>query len=163
MPETNRNFKAVVKDLEFEFSQAMLDKADMIKTSQGQYHLILDSHSIVASISQIDGNHKIIRVEIDGEPFDVTIKDSLDQVLDKMGFNNVSTRQIKEIKAPMPGLVLDISVSAGDDLKEGDRVLILEAMKMENSIVMHADGKIKKVNVKKGQAVDKGQVMVEIE
>ena len=67
------------------------------------------------------------------------------------------------VKAPMPGLVLDIAVNAGDELQEGDRVLILEAMKMENSIVMHAGGRIKKVTVKKGQAVEKGQVLVELE
>ncbi len=53
-------------------------------------------------------------------------------------------KQVKEIKAPMPGLVLEISVTDGQAVKEGDRILILEAMKMENSILIHADATIKK-------------------
>jgi biotin carboxyl carrier protein len=106
---------------------------------------------------------KQLQLEADGEKYAVTIKTGLDQMLDTMGFNNVSTRQAKDIKAPMPGLVLDISVKEGDEVQEGQRVLILEAMKMENSIVMHSHGVIKKVLVQKGQAVDKNQVLVELE
>jgi biotin carboxyl carrier protein len=63
----------------------------------------------------------------------------------------------------MPGLVLEVSVTDGQPVNEGDRILILEAMKMENSILIHADATIKKVNVKAGQAVEKGQVLVELE
>ncbi len=63
----------------------------------------------------------------------------------------------------MPGLVLEVAVSEGQPVKEGDRILILEAMKMENSIVIHADATIKKVMVTAGQAVEKGQVLVVLE
>ena len=163
MPDSDKIFVAKVNDFEFQFSQAELNGTDIVNTSCGVYHIILDSHSITASITDIGKNDKTFKVEIDGEVFEVSIRDPLDQVLDKMGFNNVSARQIKEIKAPMPGLVLDIAVAIGDQLNEGDRVLILEAMKMENSIVMQGEGKIKKVNVEKGQAVEKGQVLVELE
>jgi biotin carboxyl carrier protein len=84
-------------------------------------------------------------------------------MLDTMGFTNNVSRIIKDVKAPMPGLVLDINVEEGDELAEGQRILILEAMKMENSIVMHTKGRVKKVNVKKGQAVEKNQVLIELE
>ena len=84
-------------------------------------------------------------------------------MLDKMGFNTTSSRHIKEIKAPMPGMVLEINVMEGQEVKEGERLLILSAMKMENSILIHADGKIKKINIVAGQAVDKGQVLMELE
>jgi biotin carboxyl carrier protein len=63
----------------------------------------------------------------------------------------------------MPGLVLDISVLEGQEVKEGDRILILEAMKMENSIMIHTDAIIKGIRVKAGQAVDKGQVLVDLD
>jgi biotin carboxyl carrier protein len=63
----------------------------------------------------------------------------------------------------MPGLVLDVSVEEGQEVQEGDRLLILEAMKMENSITIHAAAKIRKVLVKKGQPVDKNQILVELE
>jgi len=54
-------------------------------------------------------------------------------------------------------------VVAGQEVNEGDRLLILSAMKMENSITIHANAKIKKVNVKAGEAVEKGQVLIELE
>jgi biotin carboxyl carrier protein len=102
-------------------------------------------------------------MEVEGDTFDVEIKDELAQMLDQLGFSAVSTRQIKEIKAPMPGLVLDIHVEAGQEVLEGDKILILEAMKMENSLLIHTNARIKTVLVKKGQAVDKNQVLIELE
>ena len=63
----------------------------------------------------------------------------------------------------MPGLVLEIAVTEGQEVKEGDKILILEAMKMENSILIHTNAKIKRIAVSAGQAVDKGQVLVELE
>jgi biotin carboxyl carrier protein len=100
---------------------------------------------------------------MEGETYDIEVKDELAQMLDSLGFSTTSTKHIKEIKAPMPGLVLQISVAEGQEVKEGDRILILEAMKMENSIVIHANAKIKKIRVQPGQAVDKGQVLVDLE
>jgi biotin carboxyl carrier protein len=80
-----------------------------------------------------------------------------------MGFGLSNNKAIKEIKAPMPGLVLEIAVIDGQDVKDGDKILILEAMKMENSIMIHTAAKIKKIIVAAGQAVEKGQVLVELE
>ena len=83
-------------------------------------------------------------------------------MLENMGFGHIANKQITEIKAPMPGLVLEIAVAEGDAVKEGSKIMILEAMKMENSILIHVDAIIKKINVSKGQAVEKGQVLVEL-
>jgi biotin carboxyl carrier protein len=79
-----------------------------------------------------------------------------------MGYGAAATRQVKEIKAPMPGLVLDVSVQPGQSVKQGDRLLILVAMKMENSILIPADAVIKSIAVKPGQAVEKGQLLIEL-
>ena len=80
-----------------------------------------------------------------------------------MGFGKDVIKQVKEITAPMPGLVLEIAVTDGQEVKEGDKLLILEAMKMENSIMIQTSAIIKKVSVSAGQAVEKGQVLVELE
>ena len=53
-----------------------------------------------------------------------------------------------EILAPMPGTIIEIQVNPGDDVVEGQELLVLEAMKMENPIVATADGKIIEINVK---------------
>jgi len=60
----------------------------------------------------------------------------------------------------MPGLILGISVTIGDTVSKGDTLLILEAMKMENSIKSPTDGVIKNIAVKKGETVEKNQVIL---
>ncbi len=69
----------------------------------------------------------------------------------------------KEIKSVIPGTVLEIKVKKGQKKKEGDVILLLEAMKMINEIHMPFDGKIKKIFVEKGQQIAKNFLMVEIE
>ena len=59
-----------------------------------------------------------------------------------------------EVKAPMPGTILDVKVQAGQSVKKGDVLVILEAMKMENEICAPSDGKITGVNVRKGDSVE---------
>lgn len=66
------------------------------------------------------------------------------------------------ITAPMPGTILKVNVNAGDAVKKGQVLLILEAMKMENEIVAAADGKISSVNVAKGSSVNAGDVLVSL-
>ena len=67
-----------------------------------------------------------------------------------------------KIKSFMPGNVPEIFVKAGEEVKEGDRLLILEAMKMKNIILAPFDGKIKKINVKIGEMVPKNHVLIEL-
>jgi biotin carboxyl carrier protein len=114
-------------------------------------------------VLESDHSGKTLRIEIEGETFEVEVKDALDQMLENMGFNKIAGKHIKELKAPMPGLVLNIAVTEGQQVLAGDRILILEAMKMENSILIPADATIKRIAVVAGQAVEKGQVLVELD
>lgn len=66
----------------------------------------------------------------------------------------------EQVKAPMPGNVLDVRVSVGQQVKKGDVLLILEAMKMENEINAPKDGTVAQVAVTKGATVDSGAVLV---
>jgi len=68
----------------------------------------------------------------------------------------------EEVVAPMPGKILQLKVSEGDSVKDGDTLLILEAMKMENEIIANASGSIKKVNVAANDMVDTGDVLLVI-
>jgi len=163
MPENNKSVAVRVNDFNFEFKLEDLSQLNIVKNSPIDYNLIHDNRSVNVRLLDSDHTGKKLRVEVDGEAFEVEIRDDLDQMLDKMGFGAASVKQIKEIKAPMPGLVLEINVTAGDEVVEGQKLLILEAMKMENSILIPANAKIKKVVVSAGQAVDKGQVLVELE
>ena len=66
------------------------------------------------------------------------------------------------IVAPLPGSVVSINVKAGDAVKAGQQLAIIEAMKMENEILAHADGTVKAVHVSAGQAVQQGDALIEL-
>lgn len=163
MPESIKVIDVKVNDFLFSFSEEEIEKADLVKRSESEFHLVKDNQSVNARLIETDLTGKKIRVEVAGEVFDVEIKDELDQMLLKMGFGSASQKHVKEIKAPMPGLVMEVAVIEGQEVLEGDKILILEAMKMENSIIIHANATIKKILVKTGQAVEKGQVLVELD
>ena len=67
------------------------------------------------------------------------------------------------VKSPLPGVILDIKVNVGDEVKKGQTIIILEAMKMENSINADKDGKVTAINVSKGESVLEGPDLVIIE
>jgi len=161
MPENRKAWKVTVNGFDFSFDEAAIETASIIQHSPAQFNLLIKNRSVNVTLLE-EPAFKKANFEIEGEVFETAIKDELDQMLDAMGFSAAATRQIKEVKAPMPGLVLDIAVQEGQQVKEGDKLLTLGAMKMENSITIPADAVIKRIAVKAGQAVDKGQVLIEL-
>ena len=69
----------------------------------------------------------------------------------------------EDVKAPMPGKILDVLVKVGDQVKEDDELLMLEAMKMENPIYAPADGTVKEIKVNTGDTVETDQILVVLE
>jgi len=163
MPDSNKLYHVKANQFLFSLSPDKINDLDILRLSPTEFHVIKDHRNVIAKILDEGAFGKKLKIEIDGNSFVVEIKDELDQVLQQMGFGSSSNKAIKEIKAPMPGLVLEISVADGQEVKQGDKILILEAMKMENSIMIHTDARIKKIGVIAGQAVEKGQVLVELE
>lgn len=76
---------------------------------------------------------------------------------------NPSSSSKTKITAPIPGVILSLNVKVGDTIKENDALLVLEAMKMENSIVSEKSGVVSAIHVKVGQQVLQGEVMIELE
>jgi biotin carboxyl carrier protein len=122
-----------------------------------------DNQSYNAEILEADYSKKEFAVKINGNIYQVKAQDSMDLLLEKLGMSNNSSRQIKEVKAPMPGLILDIYVQEKQQVQKGDVLLILEAMKMENAIKSAAEGVIKSIKVSKRQSVEKNQLLLEFE
>ncbi|PID70861.1 MAG: acetyl-CoA carboxylase biotin carboxyl carrier protein subunit [Flavobacteriales bacterium] len=149
----------------FNFSRQKLEALDVIiprGNRNSNAYQILDNHTNYSVTVNKNANRNYT-VVLNGNHYKVAIQDSLDMLIDKMGFQLHSGKNINEVKAPMPGLILDISVKKGQEIKEDDPLLILEAMKMENSLLSPVSGVVKKVNVKKGETVNKGQVLIEFE
>ena len=153
----------VNESMEFELSKADLAQTDILVTSDTNYHILHDNNSYQVEILESDFRAKEYVVRVNSGVYTVSLSDQLDKVIDEMGFSIGSTKDVDNVEAPMPGLILDINVEAGQSVNENDPLLILEAMKMENVITSPREGVIKNVVVKKGEAVDKKHILIEFE
>ena len=160
----NSTFKVKVNgSFDFEITNQDLSKLDALHVSDTTYHILQQHKSFKAEIVNADFNNKHYQVKINNNTYTVNISNALDGLIDSMGFAASATKVIGDIKAPMPGLILEISIKMGQEVKENDTLLILEAMKMENSITSPRDGIIKSILVKQGEAVEKNHLLIEFE
>lgn len=134
---------------------------DMIENSKTSFHIIKDNRSFTAEIVNHNAAEKTLQVKVNQTIYNVSVKDKYDELLHQLGLDKAMSNKLSNIKAPMPGMVLNILVQEGAEVKKGDALLILEAMKMENILKSPADGKVKAIVVKKGVAVEKNQVLIE--
>jgi biotin carboxyl carrier protein len=147
---------------DFVFTQSEIDAIEVINPSEKAFAVLVHHEKIKGKIHPKAYHKKDLEVEMDGEFFDIKIKDKLDLLLQSMGLNTPKATKLKALKAPMPGLVIEINVEEGQVVEEGQKILILEAMKMENVIKIPHGAVIGKVLIQKGQAVDKGQTLIEL-
>ncbi len=136
---------------------------DLLELRNDTFHIIKDNKSYNATLISFNAEEKTMVLNVNGNEYEISIKDKNDLLLQQLGISVKTSSAIQLLKAPMPGLIINVSVNAGDEVKKGDTLLILEAMKMENVIKSPRDGKIKKVNVELRKAVEKNQVMLEFE
>lgn len=161
---SKKNYLAIVNgNTEIELSNTALDQLDAVQTPDGNYHILYNGKSYKAEILSNDKAAKEISLRLNGKTHTVKLQDDYDRLVKKMGLSTNVIHKISTIKAPMPGLVLNILVEPGQEVVHGEPMLILEAMKMENVIKSPGEGKVKRVVVAKGKAVDKGDVLIEME
>lgn len=132
-------------------------KPDISPTGENKYNVI--SNHKVYQIEVHKSGRKHFEIKVNGTMYPVLLKDELDLNLEKMGISQKTGDMNSEIKAPMPGLIIDILANPGDEVKKGDSVLILEAMKMENVIKSPVDGIISEILVAKGDSVEKSKIL----
>lgn len=108
-----------------------------------------------------ESNH--LKLKINHRVFEVHKKGSLDDLIKAMGLDKPKVKKLKELQAPMPGRIVNVAVSIGDELNVGDEILSLEAMKMENVLKAEGVGIVKSINIGTDDVVDKGAVLIEFE
>jgi len=135
-------------------------EADIKHIGQGIYHVIENNRSYRVEVVSFNSSDKTAEIKINANTYTITAKDQFDVLLDKLGLSSLNSARVSEIKAPMPGMVLKVFVSEGDEVKKGDNLLVLEAMKMENIIKSPAGVAIKSIKVKAGDKVEKGQILI---
>jgi len=139
------------------------DSLDFQPAGARKWHILLNGKSHIAELIGADYAGKSFDFRINGSNYTVKLADRFDQLVEKLGLSKQGTTKIKEIKAPMPGLVLELHISEGQEVTRGQSLLILEAMKMENIIKSPGEGTIKRILIDKGKPVDKNQLLIEFD
>lgn len=126
---------------------------------EGYASLIVDGVSLPVFVDSLgDGQ---MRVTIAGQRREVQVKDERDLLVDAFGLAP-DEGSGGDVRAPMPGLVLEVLVEEGDVVEAEQGLLVLEAMKMENELSSPAAGIVTAVHVESGAAVDKDELLIEI-
>lgn len=134
---------------------------DIVALGEGRYHVLHEGKSYSVELVSADYAAKTFVLKLNGQRIELQAKDRFDRLLEQMGLSNASAAKVNELKAPMPGLIVDIRVQPGQIVQKGDPLLVLEAMKMENILKAPADGVVGSVKVDLRANVQKGQVLVQ--
>jgi len=129
----------------------------------GLVSVLYNGKSFTAIIEQVDHQNKEVSLRINGQVYKTTIKEPIDLLLSNMGLDRSAMQKAEPVKAPMPGMVLKILVTPGQQINKGDGLVVLEAMKMENILKAAATGTVKSIKVSERTAVEKGTVLIELE
>lgn len=138
-----------------------LSDLDFEKTGNNKYRVFSKNKVHTVEVLELHKADKKLLLKINGKITEVQLSTNLDLLLKKLGMDKGDDKNIKELKAPMPGLILQMNVTEGQEIKKGDSILILEAMKMENVIKAQGDATVKSILVKEKQSVEKNQVLVQ--
>jgi len=158
------SYRVKVNDtFDFEIDQQAVLDLDSLKITDSEFHVLENHKSYKAEITKADFHQKNYTVKVNNNTYNVIIFNKLDALIIDLGFEIGAVKKINEIKAPMPGLILDIHTVVGQEVLVGDALLILEAMKMENVLTSPRDGVIKSISVQKGTSVEKNQLLIEFE
>lgn len=148
---------------ELTFSKNELERFNLTKYGKDQYHLLDNHRSQIAQIIKSDFLNRTCTVRINSNFYEVKILRDVDITIQKMGYSNGSAKDVRSVEAPMPGMIIGIQVKAGQQVKQGEVLLVLEAMKMENTILCPKDAVVKNIHVSVGETVDKNKLLIDFE
>ena len=127
-------YKAIVQDKSFEIVDSKEGHVvngipvtlDIVSISENYFHVIYKNRSYRAEVVKADPATKTFVFKINGREYPVLVKNKFDLLLEQMGLQNVGAAKLNLIKAPMPGLIIDLKVVDGQEVKQNEPLLILE-------------------------------------
>ena len=162
--EINTSQRSLEVDFNFE-SDGLIINVDgktlhfqAIQIHSGVYRVLGNNRSFVVGICPNEAN----RVNVNGTPINLELLDAVHLHLRELGWDSMQETKVGLISAQIPGLVTKIFHVPGDEVKEGEPLLLIEAMKMENEIKSPVSGVVQKISVNEGQTVEKGTNIIEI-
>lgn len=148
---------------DIEITQQDLETADIIPAGEDRLHILEAFQSQLIEVVHADYAARQFVLRINGKDVTVKLRDEVESRVHAMGFDtNRNHVKLNHVSSPMPGMVLKILVQEGQEVQEGDPVIVLEAMKMENVLNAPTNGVISKIHVTEKQNVDKNAILVEL-
>src|SRR5699024_8807836 len=158
----SKAYKAIVNDhitVELDIHDAIVSQ----EVIDGNLVGLHNENKVEARLLESNFDARTYRIRLSGNSYTIQLQNKLDQQIQDLGLSIGNQATKNKVEAPMPGLILDILISEGEFVEEGDGLLILEAMKMENKLVASRHGVIKTIHITPNQTVDKGLVLIEFE
>ena len=146
------NNKATVDGKEYNYNLNNLNN--------NSYNLLIDNKSYLVTAKK--NNSSEFTITILGKVIETKIQTALQEKASSL-IKSSKVNHLTSIKSPMPGMILKIKIKVGDEVVQGNSLIILEAMKMENDIRTPVSGKIKEIKINEGQVVEKGVILLVIE
>ncbi len=160
-------YKVSIKDREFDIVNGEELFVDGVKkdvkftfSGKGSLQVVMNGQSHEADLVSLDKEARKVTLRIEGKKMIAQIKEPVDLLFEQLGMKQTLVKRVNDLKAPMPGLIVKLFVAVGDTVKQGEPLLILEAMKMENVFKAAADVTIKEIKVSEKQSVEKGQLLM---
>jgi biotin carboxyl carrier protein len=138
-----------------------------VKVNGNDYDIKIIGQNVIVNGKQITAKFDEDQITIEGKKFYLDYIEDSDPslvIVNGMAYivskNSDLTVSMKELRAPISGRIVEVLVKAGDDIKKGQQMVVLEAMKMQNHIYSPATAKISELRVKEGQTVKTGEILV---
>lgn len=153
-------YQVVSGNSEFNFSADDLNTFGIYPSGPDKFILSINNINYKVELLECDWNASRVKLQINNTKRWVTIKNKVQQEIEKLGYDNSKILHSDELKSPMPGLVIDVLAVSGQTVCKGDHLITLEAMKMENILRAQHDGVIDKVLVFPTDKVEKNQTLI---
>ena len=140
--------------------QGVSTKFEIRQAGQCTYSVLVGGRSVTVVASDSRGEFQFL---VNGKQCSPKVVSERERLLTVVAGKPLSGNKLLEIRAPMPALVATIEVKIGDDVKPGQGLVILEAMKMENEIKSHQQGRVRQIFVRQRQIVEKGELLLVLE
>lgn len=151
--------------VQLDLSQTDVDKFKVLEINYTKKEIILSNGSKKFECKILKENviDQSYIVRINGEISTIRLIKQVEKTIEKLGIQKENQKNINVLKAPMPGLILDVVIKESEFVKKGDPVIILEAMKMENILSSPVDGIVKEIKVNPQQTVEKNNILIKFE
>ena len=148
--------------VQLDLSQTDVDKFKVLEINYTKKEIILSNGSKKFECKILKENviDQSYIVRTNGEISTIRLIKQVEKTIEKLGTQKENQKNINVLKAPMPGLILDVVIKESEFVKKGDPVIILEAMKMENILSSPVDGIVKEIKVNPQQTVEKNNILI---